>query len=41
LVVIIAIVISKPLEIKNLKKEINTCFVERENAMALNNKKRS
>jgi hypothetical protein len=37
--VIIAIVISKPLEIKIFEKEINTVLLKEKNAMALNNKK--
>ena len=36
---IIAIVISKPLEIKIFEKEINTILLKEKNAMALNNKK--
>ncbi len=36
---IIAIVISKPLEIKIFQKEINTVLLKEKNAMALNNKK--
>jgi len=36
---IIAIVISKPLEIKIFEKEINTVLLKEKNAMALNNKK--
>lgn len=39
LAVIIAIVISKPLEIKIFEKEINTVLLKQKNAMALNNKK--
>ncbi|AWG25055.1 DUF4407 domain-containing protein [Flavobacterium kingsejongi] len=39
LAVIIAIVISKPLEIKIFQKEINTVLLKEKNAMALNNKK--
>jgi len=39
LAVIIAIVISKPLEIKIFEKEINTVLLQEKNAMALNNKK--
>ena len=39
LAVIIAIVISKPLEIKIFEKEINTVLLKEKNAMALNNKK--
>ncbi|MFE3847237.1 DUF4407 domain-containing protein [Flavobacterium sp. LB3P45] len=39
LAVIIAIVISKPLEIKIFEKEINTVLLSEKNAMALNNKK--
>ena len=39
LAVIIAIVISKPLEIKIFEKEINTVLLTEKNAMALNNKK--
>ena len=39
LAVIIAIVISKPLEIKIFEKEINTVLLKEKNEMALNNKK--
>ncbi len=39
LAVIIAIVISKPLEIKIFEKEINTVLLREKNAMALQNKK--
>lgn len=39
LAIIIAIVISKPLEIKIFEKEINTILLKEKNAMALNNKK--
>ena len=39
LAVIIAIVISKPMEIKIFEKEINTVLLKEKNAMALNNKK--
>ncbi|MBC7607182.1 MAG: DUF4407 domain-containing protein [Burkholderiales bacterium] len=39
LAVIIAIVISKPLEIKVFEKEINTVLLKEKNAMALSNKK--
>lgn len=39
LAIIIAIVISKPLEIKIFQKEINTVLLKQKNAMALNNKK--
>ncbi|TRX39472.1 DUF4407 domain-containing protein [Flavobacterium restrictum] len=39
LAIIIAIVISKPLEIKIFQKEINTVLLKEKNAMALNNKK--
>ena len=39
LAIIIAIVISKPLEIKIFEKEINTVLLKKKNAMALNNKK--
>jgi hypothetical protein len=39
LAIIIAIVISKPLEIKIFEKEINTVILKEKNAMALNNKK--
>jgi hypothetical protein len=39
LAVIIAIVISKPLEIKIFEKEINTVLLKEKNAMAINNKK--
>src|SRR6478672_3532742 len=39
LAVIIAIVISKPLEIKIFKKEIDTVLLKEKNAMALANKK--
>jgi len=39
LAVIIAIVISKPLEIKMFEKEINTVLLKEKNALALNNKK--
>jgi hypothetical protein len=39
LAVIIAIVISKPLEIKIFEKEINTLLLKEKNAMALTNKK--
>ena len=39
LAVIIAIVISKPLEIKIFEKEINTVLLKEKNALALNNKK--
>jgi Domain of unknown function (DUF4407) len=39
LAVIIAIVISKPLEIKIFEKEINTVILKEKNEMALNNKK--
>lgn len=39
LAVIIAIVISKPLELKIFEKEINTVLLKERNAMALNNKK--
>ncbi|HEU4496244.1 MAG TPA: DUF4407 domain-containing protein [Flavobacterium sp.] len=39
LAVIIAVVISKPLEIKIFEKEINTVLLKEKNAMALNNKK--
>ena len=39
LAVIIAIVISKPLEIKIFEKEINTVLLKEKNTMALNNKK--
>lgn len=39
LAVIIAIVISKPLEIKIFEKEINTVLLQEKNAMALTNKK--
>lgn len=39
LAIIIAIVISKPLEIKIFEKEINTVLLTEKNAMALNNKK--
>ena len=39
LAVIIAIVISKPLEIKIFEKEINTVLLKEKNAMALTNKK--
>lgn len=39
LAIIIAIVISKPLEIKIFEKEINTVLLKEKNAMALNNKK--
>ncbi len=38
LAIIIAIVISKPLEIKIFEKEINTVLLKEKNAMALNNK---
>ena len=36
---IIAIVISKPLEIKIFEKEINTVLLKEKNEMAMNNKK--
>ncbi len=39
LAIIIAIVISKPLEIKIFEKEINTVLLKEKNTMALNNKK--
>lgn len=39
LAIIIAIVISKPLEIKIFEKEINTVLLQEKNALALNNKK--
>ena len=39
LAIIIAIVISKPLEIKIFQKEIETVLLKEKNAMALNNKK--
>lgn len=39
LAIIIAIVISKPLEIKIFEKEIDTVLLKEKNAMALNNKK--
>lgn len=39
LAIIIAIVISKPLELKIFEKEINTVLLKEKNAMALNNKK--
>ena len=39
LALIIAIVISKPLEIKIFEKEINTVLLKEKNAMTLNNKK--
>jgi hypothetical protein len=39
LAIIIAIVISKPLEIKIFEKEINTVLLKEKNAMAFNNKK--
>ncbi|WP_432671835.1 DUF4407 domain-containing protein [Flavobacterium sp. SM2513] len=39
LAIIIAIVISKPLEIKIFQKEINTVLLQEKNAMALTNKK--
>lgn len=39
LAIIIAIVISKPLEIKIFEKEINTVLLKEKNAMALHNKK--
>jgi hypothetical protein len=39
LAVIIAIVISKPLEIKLFEKEINTVLLKEKNAIALENKK--
>ena len=39
LAIIIAIVISKPLEIKIFEKEINTVLLKEKNVMALNNKK--
>ena len=39
LAIIIAIVISKPLEIKIFEKEINTVLLKEKNAMALDNKK--
>lgn len=39
LALIIAIVISKPLEIKIFEKEINTVLLKEKNALALNNKK--
>jgi hypothetical protein len=39
LAVIIAVVISKPLEIKIFEKEINTVILKEKNAMALSNKK--
>ena len=39
LAIIIAIVISKPLEIKIFEKEISTVLLKEKNAMALNNKK--
>ncbi len=39
LAIIIAIVISKPLEIKIFEKEINTVLLKEKNIMALNNKK--
>ncbi|WP_298156665.1 DUF4407 domain-containing protein [Flavobacterium sp.] len=39
LAIIIAIVISKPLEIKIFEKEINTVLLKEKNAMELNNKK--
>lgn len=39
LAIIIAIVISKPLEIKIFQKEINTVLLKEKNAMALKNKK--
>jgi hypothetical protein len=39
LAVIIAIVISKPLEIKIFEKEINTVLLKEKNAMAISNKK--
>ena len=39
LAIIIAVVISKPLEIKIFEKEINTVLLKDKNAMALNNKK--
>jgi len=39
LAIIIAIVISKPLEIKIFEKEINIILLKEKNAMALNNKK--
>lgn len=38
LAVLIAVVISKPLEIKIFEKEINTVLLKEKNAMALNNK---
>jgi uncharacterized PurR-regulated membrane protein YhhQ (DUF165 family) len=40
LAIIIAIVISKPLEIKIFEKEINTVLLKEKNAMALANKKK-
>ena len=39
LAIIIAVVISKPLEIKIFEKEINTVLLKEKNAMTLNNKK--
>ena len=39
LAIIIAIVISKPLQIKIFEKEINTVLLKEKNDMALNNKK--
>jgi ABC-type amino acid transport system permease subunit len=39
LAIIIAIVISKPLEIKIFQKEINTVILKEKNEMAMNNKK--
>jgi hypothetical protein len=39
LAIIIAVVISKPLEIKMFEKEINTVLLKEKNAMALSNKK--
>jgi hypothetical protein len=39
LAIIIAIVISKPLEIKIFEKEINTVLLKEKNALSLNNKK--
>jgi len=39
LAIIIAVVISKPLEIKIFEKEINTVLLKEKNAMALSNKK--
>jgi hypothetical protein len=39
LAIVIAVVISKPLEIKIFEKEINTVLLKEKNAMALNNKK--